>query len=518
MNPRPFLRTLPLGTAALLLSCSAAHAAIGVRVLLQEWSPTAPAQQSVKQLVNEPGAVSDALQRAWREARPRICTALSNAMGKGGAANGYTLYEIKCLLDETPQLRVASASANALTATLDIGGYIEATTTTPDHLPRALDPRFSLAVKAQVVLALSVQPNLAQTLRVDRAQFRLFDATLDSHGLTGDMLKFVASDLIPFFHGPNYRQLAENAINGVGVEVASRFNASFAPVNERLRGPSGLVRVAVWGQAEAITVAFAPRELTPPGGGSMSGVFRWSAGETPGNCEGLAIAASVQTGPAPLRNATGYFEASDAPKRKIGEFRLESVGPAGECRYRLTGLATGWQNQLTLKSKLEAVASADLKKRSLRYTLKGDGWDGHNVVPLPAAQGNYLIVVSPAADAALDPELTANRRVPEVIGSRPNPAARFGSEAITSGSTVPTVVAPGALNKMQPKAWNDTNSAMPSRSPAAVKASALATPATPTAPTALSIRAQQGTAARLNPQPLPPEPPPERTGTMSVPR
>lgn len=497
----PVLRPV---AATLLLCCASAQASVGLRVLVQEWNPAQPQQQSVKQLVNEPDAVSASLLKAWREARPRVCKALSDEMGKGRAANGYTLYKIDCVLDENPEFTVTSAGANALTATLSIGGYLAATSTTPDHIDRAFDPRFSVAVKSRLMLSLSVQPNLAQTLRVDKATFALSDATLDSHGLTGDLVKFVVSDLVPFFRGPNYRQLAERAINGVGADVAARFDTALASINERLRGPSGLVRVGVWGRPDAITVAFSPRETTPPSGGTLAGVFRPDGAETISRCEGLAISATVQTGPAPLRDPGGAFDPAEAPRKKVGEFHIEPGAAPGQCLYRMTGLAAGWQNELELKSKLEQVAVAtttDRKKHYLRYSLKGDGWDGRRVKPQPSAQGNYVVTFATVAEPSLDRSIVANRTVPLQGGPHKTPGDRVGAAAATPATLnnaviQPAIAVPAARGEVAPKSWANADAP-------AVRATSRVT----------SALDQSRSATRLNPQPLPPKAGAERAGS-----
>src|SRR4051812_13247019 len=106
--PPHCLLPLSLG-GALLAAAVASHAAVGARVLLQEWNPLTPKEQRVRALVNDASLVSDQVQKAWTEARPRICTALLGAMGKGGAAGGQTLYDLKCLLDEQPAFSVTNA-------------------------------------------------------------------------------------------------------------------------------------------------------------------------------------------------------------------------------------------------------------------------------------------------------------------------------------------------------------------------------------------------------------------------
>ena len=308
MNTVTALRRSLLGLGlALLVAAPASQAAVGARVLVQVWSPLTPKQQSVQVLVNDASLVSDQVQKAWTDARPRLCAALLGAMGKARAAGGQTLRDLKCLLDERPVFTVASAGANALAANLAIGGYVEATSTTPTALGSYADPRFSLAITAHLQLAISVQPNPAQTLRVDAAKFSLSNATIDSHNFSGDMLKFIADDLLPFFGGPQFRQLAENAINAVELDTRGYFNGALAPINAKLKGPSGFVRVAVWGKPDSIIVAFSPQPLTPPSGGTMFGALRWDAGKVlaPGSCDSFSITATVQTGPAPLGDPNG---------------------------------------------------------------------------------------------------------------------------------------------------------------------------------------------------------------------
>ncbi|HUL68597.1 MAG TPA: hypothetical protein VLW55_28665 [Burkholderiaceae bacterium] len=466
---------------ALVASAAAAHAAVGARVLLQEWTPTAPGEQRVRVLANDPSVMSDAVQRAWAEARPRICTALRNAMGKGGAAKGQTLYDITCKLDESATFTVASAGPNALSAALAISGYVEATSTTPTPLGGDVDPRFSVALTARVLLALSVQPSNDQTLRIDKAQFRLSDATLDSHNLTGDLLKFVAEDLSPFFKGPNYRRLAESAIDSIGIDLTRRFNGALAPVNALLHGPSGAVRVAVWGKPDAVVIAFGPREFVPQLGGTMSGALRADSTKivAAGICESFHIDASVQTGPAPLRDPSGYYEPGDAPRRKLGSFQAVPMAD-GECRYRLDGMAVGWPNSLATSSTINANKTAGNSVHSTHYTLVGDGWDGHTAVPQPAIERNYVIRTAIEGSAVLDPAATLKHGAVNPADPRIQVIDRVMPEA--AASTAQGAVVGQGKQAVPPKAASRFGS----------------TRARTAVPDAVS----------LNPQPLPPDPDP----------
>lgn len=417
---------------SLLALLPAAHAAVGTRVLVQVWSPLTPKQQSVQVLVNDASLVSDQVQKAWTEARPRICAALLGAMGKGKAAGGQTLYDLKCLLDERPAFSVTSASANTLAASLAIGGTVEATSTTPTALGSYADPRFSLAIKAHLQMALAVQPNLDQTLRVDTAKFSLSDATIDSHNFSGDVLKFVADDLLPFFGGPQFRQLAEGAINAVEVDTRGYFNAALAPINAKLRGPSGYVRVAVWGKPDSIVVAFGPRALTPPTGGTMFGALRWDSSKavSPGSCTSFSIAATVQTGPAPLRDPNGYFESGDAPVQKVGSFQPMPAAKANECRYRLSGLAQGWPNEVTARSSIGGAKAAGNSLYRVHYAVTGDGWDGRTVVPRPSAERNYLVHGTASGEAGLNAAAAAKRHLLDPAGPVINPGSAVVNPAL----------------------------------------------------------------------------------------
>ena len=417
MQPNMLRRWLPSVTGLTLLACAiGAHAATGARVVLQVWNPQTPDHPNVVTLVDQPSLVSDSLQDAWVQARPLICEQLRLRMGVGGAAAGETLYDITCLLDEQVALDVASAGQNTLRGTFSVGGYIEATSTTPTALGEYADPRFSVALTAKLELTLAVQPNRDQTLRVSKALFTLGGTTLDSHNFSGDVLEFVSDDMIPFFGGPNFKSIAENAVNAVSFDLASRFDAALAPVNAQLKGPSDAVRVGVSGSAGYISLAFASREIAPPANGSMTGLLRWDPAQfTPRNgCQSFDIRATVQTGPVPMFTAN-----AQAPTRQVGVFRATPAS-AHTCAFTMTGLAAGWPNVLTARVvDGSAVKSAGSSIYGVSYALSGDGWDGRNVVPQPVADArNY--VVSRSLDATYI-EAPGRAFLKNPVGYRTNP-------------------------------------------------------------------------------------------------
>jgi hypothetical protein len=413
-----------LGAGLVLALQPSAVAAVGARVLVQVWNPLTPKQQSVQVLLDDPSLVTDQIQKAWAQARPQICAALLAQMGKRGFAAGNSLYDLKCLLDERVDFTVANSGPGALAVALAVGGAVEGTSTTPTALGSYADPRISLALRGHLNLAVSVQPNPAQTLRVDSARFTISDAAIDSHNFAGDVLKFVADDLLPFFGGPQFRQLAQAAIDAEHIDTEGRFNAALAPINAKLLGPSEYVRVAVWGRPDAIIVAFGPKPLTPPGGGTMFGALRWDASRAiaPGSCDSFSIAASVQTGPAPLRDPNGYFEPSEAPMRQVGTFQPARAAAANECGYRLSGLAAGWPNEVLARSSIGASKVAGNSLVRVNFSVVGDGWDGHTVLPQPSAERNYLVRGSAGGEASLDAAAAAKARVRSPGAPVVNPA------------------------------------------------------------------------------------------------
>src|SRR5579875_1561910 len=125
---RTLTRIFAVGHCCRPAGCAvAANAGTGARVVLQVWSPLSPDNQQERVLLDNPTLVSDLLQNQWSQVRQRICEQLRLEMGRGGFANGQTLRDIKCVLDERIALDVKRADQNALQATFSVNGYVEAT-------------------------------------------------------------------------------------------------------------------------------------------------------------------------------------------------------------------------------------------------------------------------------------------------------------------------------------------------------------------------------------------------------
>ncbi len=410
-------RWLPPVVGLSLFACAfGVHAATGARVVLQAWSPLTPDQANVVTLVDEPTLVSDSLQDAWAKAGPRICEQLKLRMGVGGFANGETLSDIKCLLDEQIVFAVEPAGQNRLRATVAIGGYLEATSTTPTPLGEYANPRVSVALTATLDVILAVQSNRNQTLRVEGANFTLGNAVLDSHNASADVLKFVADDLVPFFGGPNFKNLAEQAVNGLSTDVAGYFNAALVPINATLAGPSDAIRVGVTGNTGYISAAFAPREIAPLTNGRMTGLLRWDPTQfTPHNgCQSFDIRATVQTGPVPM-----YTPNAVAPTRQVGSFAAHPVD-AGSCAFTLSGLASGWPNVLAA-SVIDggAAKSSGSSIYRVSFALAGDGWEGRTVVPQPVADSRHYRVSRSIDTTAI--KVNGSGSIKEIVRQKTDP-------------------------------------------------------------------------------------------------
>jgi hypothetical protein len=445
-RPRPKrLRALRLAALALAvgLPFTAARADVGARVLVQVWNPTTPDQQSVKVLTDDPKVVSDALASGWERTRQSVCDRLVAAMGKQRAARGLTLRDIDCRLGGMTLTIARSVAPNVVAATLLLSNaHVAATSTTPTALGSYADPRFSLDVAARLDLTILAEPSPVEPLHVTVAKFTLSGAKLDSQNTPADVIEFFAENLSPFFGGPDYKRLTENAIDAMGSDLTADFNAALAPVNAKLAGPSGDVRIALWGRPQRITIAFAPR-LTPPVNGSISGSIAWNAAEyTPRQgCASFVVVAAVQVGPAPLLDPENYTLTGQAPIRRVGEIAMRRVSPLSVCSYTLAKLPAGWPTQLasTLAGGASA-ASSTTKLVSVKFGLRPDGWDGA-VVP-NARDRNFAVSREIRITDVPKPAVALPK--PSDPMSRLNPGASEAVHRLNEPAVQPNAAPPGS--------------------------------------------------------------------------
>jgi hypothetical protein len=482
--------------ALVVVSGAAAHAATGARVVVQDWDYRNPDVVGGHVLVDDPDIVSRSVQKAWDAARGVVCAQLKAKMGASKAAAGQTLYDIDCQLDPNAGFTVQSAGSNMLRAVFTIkGNSITASSTVPDPLGKEFDPRFSLTLDASLAVVLAVQADPAHTLKATSAKFTLGSASVDSHNAPADVAKFIADDLIPFFGGPNFKRMAEDAVNGVSLNLAGLFDAQLPQVNAMLRGPSDKVRVNVWGSANRITVAFGPRELTPPGGGTVKGAVRWDPAQFAAapNCASFGLQASVRTGPGQLLSPDDFTQVGPAPTRNVGSVSMApTAGSDRQCNYVIAGAAAGWPNRIDATAKNIAPKSGGTFVTK-RVVMQADGWNG--VAVADASNRDYRVATGYTANSVA----TVQRGPGDPIG----PIARPGDAVMNPG-----VLAQGAVgNVSTPALGGQAATIRPVGAAAAVvqPGQAVSLNPQPLPPKWGAVGTQPGAAVSLNPQPLPPK-------------
>lgn len=418
--------------AACGLAAATAQAAVGARVLVQEWNPLTPNRQSVRVLLDQPSLVSDSLISGWSKVRVSLCQAIAAQLAVPGAAAGQTLRDIQCNLDSNVALDLRQNGTNSIVATLTLpSNSITATSTQPTVCGRECDPRFSVSASAAVTLGISVQPDTNRPLVVTRASLSFANANIDSHNFAADIAKWVDDTLVPWFRGVSFQTIATNSINSARFNFAAQFNSALAGLNSQLRGPAQYVRVGLWARGGRVTIAFAPPEIAPPANGFMSGVMRWDTKNTtsthqsgPPNCAAVHLVSTVQTGPAPLLDPDNFSTVGPAPRRQVGSFIANTMGAA--CAYTLSGIAATWPNQVS--GTVSGGNGGGLVK--LGYGLKPDGWKGP-VVPNPAATEHNYLVFETFGGAAVQAAATQKLRDP---GDPVMSLRRSGDPVVSAGA------------------------------------------------------------------------------------
>ncbi|MEO8366345.1 MAG: hypothetical protein ABI538_09090 [Pseudoxanthomonas sp.] len=371
-----------------LAASPVAAADFGARAVLQGWDPRTPDQSPSTVLADRPDGIGDALRQMWPDVQAKICATLVAKLGVGGLAGGETLHDIQCRLDDAPPFDVIGAGRDGLRVTAPVGAYLEASSTTPDlvlgvGLGRDADPRFSIAVTAHLDIALALQ-SAGPLLRATRATAKFDAARIDSHNLTGDVLAFVVGTWAPFFGSPDFKALAEQAIDGVSADIIGRVDGALAPLNAAIVPPPGNVRLGARVRNRYLEIAFGPPPRLPPTQGTVSGTLRWDpATFTPRKgCASFALRASVQTGPVPM-----FAPDPTPPSRTVGVLQLADTGP-GSCAYVLQGVADGWPNAIASQVLDPPVVRAGTSGDThVIYALAADGWSGANATPVPAITG-----------------------------------------------------------------------------------------------------------------------------------
>ncbi len=327
-------------------------APIGAQVIVQTWDPRKPDVQTIHTPYDSRSAISDAVIGAWSKVRNDICSSLMQQMGKRNLlAKGITLYNINCTLSDGELLSSQNGSRGLKLAYRVKNVFIEATSTTPDivrgiHIDKAVDPRFSVAFNLDLDLKLALRET-GDVLSVSPTKVWVSNARIDSKNVSGNILQWYDTNLMPLIKGQSFRGQVESALNSINVNFANKVNTALAPLNNAFRLPQNLIRSGLWARPGEVYTAFAPAEWVPPTDGQWRGRKSWKntyvklSGDS---CAGFFMSASVKTGPAPIIDPVTR-DTGPAPRRTVGQMVSVSpateVGDSRECGYTLSELPTG---------------------------------------------------------------------------------------------------------------------------------------------------------------------------------
>ncbi len=406
----------PFALAAIALLTGSANAAVGAKVGLQVWDPARPQDEHVKVVYDNNSAVSDAVIKAWRQARAPLCGFIKTYLGQSNAFGaGITLYDINCELKESQEFSAREAGRNTMEFTYAVrGNSIAATSTTPD-IPvvgfgagKYADPRAGVTFDFVVKLAVAVQPGGDDTLRITEIHAHLENAHADALNFPARVVKGF-NDAWAALSGTDFKARVEARLNavstngGLGASLVGLANAEMAPVNAALKPASDLVKVGAWFDRGQVVLAFGPRSVPAPRAiGAVTGRVRWPTAWTANRgCASFRIVSRVQTGPSAVVSAR--FDLGSAPMQEFGQVITTGVpvqiGDQYECAYRLEGLPVMYANMLvggaadlTIPGVKSADASGSVFAPITLAGLRKQGWSDPYIVP-PMATANRDWVV-----------------------------------------------------------------------------------------------------------------------------
>jgi hypothetical protein len=184
------------------------------------------------------------LADTWNQARASNCEIIKDLMGRAVlAAIGRTIRDPDCYLAPLQLSAHQDGGTIALAASIP-GNWVSAYVTTPDGLPRDLDPKFSLNYDVSAALAIHLPQTLDGNtrLRVSDPSLVLSNVYLDSHNLTGDILEAAAS----WFGGAQYFQPATVALTPYLGQAVDDVNAALSPLDPLLQqaAQTGFTQIA----------------------------------------------------------------------------------------------------------------------------------------------------------------------------------------------------------------------------------------------------------------------------------
>ena len=421
---------IALGATALVsvVAQPARAADIGARVYVQNWVPTAPADDLVTAQYDDGTIVSKSAQTAWGGAKNDVKLAIFNALNGRRVAPGIYLYGGATQLNDATDFAVSGAGQGAANLRFRVPHTVVSFTVTAQALADANDlatelaayvvsPQVDISFDILLSISLSVSGNSVTATDVHTI---VQNPTITPKNDAAKALKGI-NDIVAFVGGPDFKKSLEDKFNNddlANEKVKDSINRGLKPVSEaeqRAASATGYHLMGFWGAYNRLTFYYAPAPITDiPTGATMTGNVRWDSTQFTGaNCNTFRVYTEVQTGPRPLLLADGQSYGV-APTKLVGQFSARPAlahatlgGDAGSCDYTISGLPVNWLEHTSASTSAQPVASAGGSNpqlgnlHSVGYMLPV-GWDGLSATPNPlAAHKDYEILRGMAGSAAL---------------------------------------------------------------------------------------------------------------------
>jgi hypothetical protein len=350
---------------ALALSTPALADDVGLRVMVQPWTPWAD-DDTAYRVVDDPTLISGALHDGWADQAQTIHDQLVALLGQGDLiASGVTMSGIDLRVPE-PTLSVSSLGGGAGAAPLDLvwtlrfdDVHVAAELTTPTVLGSWADPRVSLDFDLTVTVPVGVGTDVAApfttTASADQQLLVISDVRVDSENLVADIALavtrlFVDPDTLLEDQGNGALQGMNGTIVGMLGQVLATANGAVSSVV-----PAGMVRLSAWAEEGVpLTLAFGVIGPLPDGpAGAVSGTFRSTTSDglltTKGTCESIPLSAKRKTGPRPILNPWG--DLGEEPLEPLdASFQCGEPDENGVATYTLVGLSAAFPNRIAVGS------------------------------------------------------------------------------------------------------------------------------------------------------------------------
>lgn len=175
-----------------------------------------------------------ALDSAWNQMIPEQQREIEAQIDQGvKAAIGFGTRDPRCRLNSRGTVQIQSTGPTSFNLKYFVNGNsADFYVTTPDGVPRELDPHFSVGFD----LTLDVTIALVGTrLQATQAKVYVSNAKVDSQNFIGDLFKDF-NTLIRFFGGTGFFAPAERGINNHTRDITDKMNRSLDGLNDALAG------------------------------------------------------------------------------------------------------------------------------------------------------------------------------------------------------------------------------------------------------------------------------------------